>query len=146
MEKEMIRKMTSGTSGPVCYGGPPAKSWYSWFMRRKPRKPVPQKPVLRVTIEEGEGGRQRWFARNEKRIVYSCFPNSFGYKQQAWEDAEWACGASVTLVYEHPDPDQRLELYAGPRDFQRLREEAKWHNFADGLLTAMVAMFTVAAP
>ena len=30
---------------------------------------------------------------------------------------EWACGASVTLVYEHEDPDQRLELYAGPRDF-----------------------------
>ena len=26
---------------------------------------------------------------------------------------EWACGASVTLVYEHADPDQRLELYAG---------------------------------
>ena len=86
--------------------------WYPWFMRRKP-----QKPMLRITFSEGEGGRVRWFARNKKRIVYSCFPNSFPSEQQAWEDAEWACGASVTLVYEHEDPDQRLELYAGPRDF-----------------------------
>ena len=91
--------------------------WYHWFRYKKRREAVPQKPVLRVTFEEGDGGRHRWFARNEKRIVYSCFPNSFDSEQHAWEDAEWAIGASVTLVYEHPDPDQRLELYAGPRDF-----------------------------
>ena len=86
--------------------------WYPWFMREKP-----QTPTLRITFREGKGGRIRWFARNEKRIVYSSFPNSFQSEQQAWEDAEWACGASVTLVYEDPDPDQRLDLYAGPRDF-----------------------------
>ena len=86
-------------------------SWRHWFTHKKPRK-----PMLRVTFEEGEGGRHRWFARQrglEGRIVYSCFPNSFDSEQQAWEDAQWACGASVTLVCEHED----LELYAAPRDF-----------------------------
>ena len=73
--------------------------------------------MLQLRIKQGKGGRYRWFARTDKRIVYSSFPNSFDSEQQAWEDAEWACGASATLIYEHPDPDQRLELYAGPRDF-----------------------------
>ena len=73
--------------------------WYNWFVRSKPRKPVQKpvhKPMLRVTFAEGEGGRHRWFVKNAKRIVYSCFPNSFSSSQQAWEDAEWALGASVT--------------------------------------------------
>ena len=86
--------------------------WYPWFKHTKLKK-----ALLSVTFAEGADGRHRWFARNKKRIVYSCFPNSFPSEQQAWEDVEWACGTSVTLVYEHPDPDQRLELYAGPRDF-----------------------------
>ena len=86
--------------------------WYPWFTRKKL-----QKTLLRLTFSEGKGGRVRWFARSEKRIIYSSFPNSFRSKQQAWEDAQWACGASVKLVYEHPDPDLRFELYAGPRDF-----------------------------
>ena len=55
----------------------------------------PSKPMLRITFEVGDGGRHRWFARNERRIVYSCFPNSFESEQQAWEDVAWACGASV---------------------------------------------------
>lgn len=80
--------------------------------------------MLKVYIKEGKGGRYRWFAVRErdsegnymKRIVYSCFPNSFETNQQAWEDAEWAIGVSVTMVYD--DPDEGFEQFAGYRDWQ----------------------------
>ena len=60
--------------------------------------------MLRIQFRTGKGGRIRWFAANKDsgRIVYSSFPNSFGTEQEAWENAEWAIGASVTLEYVHP--------------------------------------------
>ena len=72
------------------------------------------------------GGSHRWFAVNESgAIQYSSFPRSFASEQQAWEHAEWACGASATLVYEHPDPDQRFELYAEGREISETRPGAR---------------------
>ena len=74
--------------------------------------------MLKVQIAQGKGGRFRWFARTDRRIVYSSFPNSFASEQQAWEDAEWACGASVTMRYENPhNPDGLFEQHAQDRDF-----------------------------
>ena len=47
-------------------------------------------------------------------------PRSFNYEQSAWEHAEWACGASVTMRYGDPnDPDSGMgfENFAGAREF-----------------------------
>ena len=69
--------------------------------------------MLTIQIKQGKGGRWRWFARTERRIVYSSFPRSFGTNQEAWEHAEWACGAFVTMRL-----DRRLRATrATPRNF-----------------------------
>ena len=74
--------------------------------------------MLQIRIAQGKGGRWRWFAATERRIAYSSFPNSFASEQQAWEDAEWACGASVTMRYENPNNAYDLfEQHARDRDF-----------------------------
>ena len=77
--------------------------------------------MLTIRIKQGRGGRWRWFAVNsDGRTAYSCFPNSFDYEQSAWEHAEWACGASVTMRYGDPlDPDTGMgfENFAGAREF-----------------------------
>ena len=74
-------------------------------------------PILRLRFRTGKGGRIRWFVTRKysKRIAYSSFPNSFSTKQEAWEHAEWAVGASVTLEYEHPT-----------QGFQRCTREREW--------------------
>ena len=60
--------------------------------------------MFRIEMRKGKDGRWRWFAlRKNGRINYSSFPRSFASNQEAWEHAEWACGASVTMVYEHPE-------------------------------------------
>ena len=52
------------------------------------------------SIREGNDGRYRWFAvTGSGRIAYSSFPNSFAYEQLAWEDAEWAVGAEITMSF-----------------------------------------------
>ena len=60
--------------------------------------------MFRVEFRAGKGGRIRWFVarKDTGRIMYSCFPLSFGTEQEAWEHAEWAIGAGVTLEYVHP--------------------------------------------
>ena len=68
--------------------------------------------MLTIQIKQGKGGRWRWFASTERRIIYSSFPGSFASEQQAWEDAEWACGASVTMRLEDD-----YEQHARDRDF-----------------------------
>ena len=73
------------------------------------------KMALRIDIRQGKRGRYRWFAMNDKRIVYSSFPRSFSDRQSAWKDAEWAVGVSVTMVNE--DPEEGFEQYSGPREF-----------------------------
>ena len=107
--------------------------------RHWPGSEVDEAPVLKVTFRTGEGGRTRWFVVNKEasdpevdalletepveaeqefnsgRIVYSCFPNSFSTDQEAWEDVEWAIGASVMLEYEHPT-----------QGFQRNTGEREW--------------------
>ena len=68
--------------------------------------------MLTIQIKQGKGGRWRWFARTARRIVYSSFPRSFAYEQQAWEHAEWACGAFVTMRLEDD-----YEQHARRREF-----------------------------
>ena len=48
--------------------------------------------MFRVEFRTGKGGRIRWFVarKDTGRIMYSCFPLSFGTDQEAWEHAEWA--------------------------------------------------------
>ena len=64
-------------------------------------------------------GRMRWrwywLRRDGSTISYSA--SSYGSEQMAWETARDYFSAPVTLIFDHADPDQRLELYAGPRDF-----------------------------
>ena len=80
--------------------------------------------MFKISIRQGKGGRWRWFAVQERdeegnyigRVMYSSFPRSFDYEQSAWEDAEWACGASVELVIESHAWGQTVK-YAGEREF-----------------------------
>ena len=68
--------------------------------------------MLTLQIKQGRGGRHRWFAVNEAGTIhYSSFPRSFASDQEAWEHAEWACGASVTMRYD------LFEQHAEGRDF-----------------------------
>ena len=64
-------------------------------------------------------GRRRWrwywLRADGSTIAYSA--KSYDSEQMAWETARDYFGASVTIIYDHGDPDERLELYAGPRDF-----------------------------
>ena len=76
--------------------------------------------MFRIEFRKGRGGRIRWFAANKDtgKIQYSCFPLSFGTEQEAWEHAEWAVGASVSM--EYVNPDEGFTLYAGERDMESL--------------------------
>ena len=74
--------------------------------------------MLTIRIKQGRGGRWRWFAYADRGIAYSSFPRSFASDQQAWEHAEWALGASVTMRWENPrDPNDLFEQHARHRDF-----------------------------
>ena len=81
--------------------------------------------MLRIIMKQGKGipfirrGRHRWFAVNDKDITaYSSMPRSFATDQEAWEHAEWALGASVTMRWENPrDPNDLFEQHARHRDF-----------------------------
>ena len=81
--------------------------------------------MFRIVLKQGRGipfirpGRHRWFAVNESDITqYSSMPRSFASNQQAWEHAEWALGASVTMRWENPkDPNDLFEQHARNRDF-----------------------------
>lgn len=82
--------------------------------------------MLRISIRQGKGGRWRWFAMKDVpqrhpeygKTAYSSFPQSFASEQQAWEHAEWASGASVTMRWENPnDPNDLFEQHARDRDF-----------------------------
>ena len=76
---------------------------------------------MRIAIRQGRGGRHRWFAIDDNgRIVYSSFPNSFAYEQQAWEDAEWAVGVAVYMTFKPEDPDEGFTNYAASRTFDSL--------------------------
>ena len=72
---------------------------------------------MRIDIRQGRGGRYRWFAVRDGRIAYSSFPRSFSDEQLAWEDAEWAVCASITMSFKPEDPDEGFTNYAGPRTF-----------------------------
>ena len=74
--------------------------------------------MLRVEFRTGRGGKIRWFAANKDTgaIVYSCFPWSFGTEQEAWEHAQWAIGAGVSL--EYANPDEGFVAYTGERYFE----------------------------
>ena len=81
--------------------------------------------MLRIIIKQGRGipfiraGRWRWFAQNDnRRTAYSSMPRSFGTDQEAWEHAEWALGASVTMRWENAnDPNDLFEQHARKRAF-----------------------------
>ena len=73
--------------------------------------------MFRVEFRTGKGGRIRWFvvSKDTGDIKFSCFPKSFGTEQEAWEHAEWALGAGVSLEFVHPE--EGFVLYAGERAF-----------------------------
>ena len=76
---------------------------------------------MKIDIRQGKDGRYRWFAVTDSgRIAYSGFPNSFPSKQLAWEDAEWAVGASIMMTYESDDPDEGFTNYAASRTFDSM--------------------------
>ena len=75
--------------------------------------------MLTIQIKQGKGipfirrGRHRWFAENDAGVIqYSSMPRSFATNQQAWEHAEWACGAFVTMRLEDD-----YEQHARARNF-----------------------------
>ena len=74
--------------------------------------------MFRIKFKKGRGipgirrGRHRWFVVNDKDVTqYSCMPRSFETEQQAWEHAEWACGARVTMAFSY------FEQHAAKRAF-----------------------------
>ena len=73
--------------------------------------------MFRVDFRTGSDGRIRWFVVNKDTgvIQYSGFPLSFGTDQEAWEHAEWAIGASVSMTYVHPE--EGFTNFAGSRDW-----------------------------
>ena len=64
-------------------------------------------------------GRQRWkwYLQRGNGSTISFSARSFKSKQMASEDARDSFSAALTLIFDHADPDQRLEMYAGYRDF-----------------------------
>ena len=76
---------------------------------------------MKIDIRQGRGGRYRWFAVTDSgRIAYSSFPRSFSDEQLAWEHAEWAVSAGVTMAFKLDDPDEGFTNYAASRTFDSL--------------------------
>ena len=76
---------------------------------------------MQIDIRQGKGGRYRWFATTDSgRIAYSSFPHSFSYEQLAWEDAEWAVGAEITMSFRSDDSVEGFTRYAASRTFDSL--------------------------
>ena len=78
--------------------------------------------MLRIKFREGRDGRHRWFAVNDKDVTkYSSMPYSFPSEQQAWENAEWALGASVAMLYDDvQNPEQAFVQRAAKRAFTQI--------------------------
>ena len=73
---------------------------------------------MRIDFREGRDGRHRWFAITDGgRIAYSGFPNSFSYEQSAWEAAEWAVGAEITMSFRSEGSVTGFTNYAASRTF-----------------------------
>ena len=87
--------------------------WYHWFMRKKTSKTHAENNLLRRAKVGGTVGSPA--TKSGSSTV--AFPTASRRSSRLGKMLSGPCGASVTLVYEHEDPDQRLELYAGPRDF-----------------------------
>lgn len=64
-------------------------------------------------------GRRRWRwywqRKNGSTIAYSA--KSYDSEQMAWETARSYFSEPVTIIFDNGNPDERLELFAGYRDF-----------------------------
>ena len=62
--------------------------------------------------------RWRWYWQREDGSTISYSVKSYDSEQIAWETARDYFSAPLTIIFDNGDPDQRFELYAGPRDFR----------------------------